>query len=65
MKSPIEQVDELDNIIGQLQKIEGRLYAGQFIQVYIDVGSLLAYFKEAKKQIIKEDKLNQDKKEIS
>ena len=61
MKSPLEQIQELEEVIRQLHKIDSKLLAGQEVLAYREVNSLLAFFERRKREIIQEAKKNQEK----
>ena len=52
MKSPLEQIQSLDEIILQLHNIDGKLDAGRDIRAYRENGKLLAFFERTKLAII-------------
>ena len=43
MKSPLEQLKELEYIIRELHKIDSKLIAGQVILAYREIGRIIAY----------------------
>lgn len=61
MKSPLEQLGELETLIRELHKIDSKLYSGQFILAWRDNRKLIAALERRKENIIqisKEDKNN-------
>ena len=63
MKSPLEQIQELEEVIRQLHKIDSKLIAGQEVLAYREVNSLLAFFERRKKEIIQEAKRLEENKQ--
>tara|TARA_R110000824_G_scaffold8450_2_gene38453 strand:+ start:12827 stop:13012 length:186 start_codon:yes stop_codon:yes gene_type:complete len=55
MKSPLEQIDELHNIIRQLYKLESKIYAGQDVPAYRDVNRLIALLEKKKAEMIQDE----------
>lgn len=58
MKSPLEQLSELELVIRELYKIDSKLLAGQVILAYRENRSLIAALEKAKFNIVKEAKEN-------
>ena len=56
MKSPLEQIDELDSILNSFQKIDSLLLAGQFINAWRELRKLAASLQNKKNSIIEEEK---------
>ena len=56
MKSPLEQVSELEDLLRQLHKVDSKLISGQIILAYRDVNSIIAKLEATKRQIIDDDK---------
>ncbi|MFA7219265.1 MAG: hypothetical protein WC119_02015 [Synergistaceae bacterium] len=52
MNSPLKHLDELGDLIRQLQKIDSKLQAGQFIAAYRENRRIIANLEEAKKHLI-------------
>jgi len=52
MKSPLEQIQSLEETICQLRKIDSKLDAGQIIRAFRENGKLLAFFERTKLEII-------------
>lgn len=61
-KSPLETIVSLDDIIRQLHKMDSKLEAGQFISVKRDTCRLIAFFENARSEIIKEEKLAEEQR---
>ena len=57
MKSPLEQISELDVILRELHKIDSKLLSGQVIYAHRDIGRLVAILDKYKTDIIKEEKV--------
>lgn len=53
MKSPLEQIDELNNLIRQLQKLATKIYAGEDVPAYRDVNRIISSLEISKNNIIK------------
>lgn len=56
MKSPLEQIQNLEEIICQLRKIDNKLDAGQIIRAFRENGKLLSLFERIKIDIINQAK---------
>ena len=56
MKSPLEQVNSIDELISQMQKIDSRMMVGHFIDAWRDVKRIIAALEKAKSDIIQEEK---------
>jgi len=52
MKSLLEQVNEVDDLVRQLRKMESKMNAGQFIQAWRECRRLIAAFEKAKQDLI-------------
>jgi len=52
MKSPLEQIQSLEEAICQLRKIDSKLDAGQIIRAFRENGKLIASFERAKIDIV-------------
>jgi len=52
MKTLLEDVESVDQIIRDLHKLDSKLQAGQFIAAYRDVNRMIAFFEQVKKNII-------------
>ena len=52
MKSPLENINEVDEIIRQLQKMDSKMNAGQFIGAYRECNRLLAFFIKVKQGLL-------------
>lgn len=53
MNSPLEQVNELDNLIRQLQKMESKMRVGQWIDSWREVNRVIAYLVRKKESVMK------------
>ena len=53
MKSPLEQVSELEGLIRQLVKLDSKMQAGQFIAAYRENRRIIAELEKSKQRIIK------------
>ena len=51
MKTMLERVDALDNLIRQLRKMESNMYNGQFIDAWREGNRLIASLIRDKKQL--------------
>lgn len=58
MKSPLEKLSELEEIINIIGKIDTKMVAGQIIPAYRELKSLEAKLIKVKIQIIEENKQN-------
>lgn len=56
MKSPLEQISNLEEVIRQLCKIDSKLDAGQIIRAYREIGKLISFFERSKLEIIQQEK---------
>lgn len=54
MKNLLSDINQVDGIIRELQKIESKLLSGQFIRAYRDVCKILAVFQNHRQEILKE-----------
>lgn len=54
MKSPLEQIDELGDLIRQLHKIDSKLLSGQIIYASRDVGRIIALLERRKSTMVTE-----------
>jgi len=62
MKSLLENVNELDEVIRQLHKMESRLRSGQIIDAHRECCRLIACFESCKKNLIKSEiEINNEK----
>lgn len=57
MKSPLEQIQSLEEIIRQLSKIDSKLIAGQIVLAHRENWKLITNFRKQKFAIIQEEKL--------
>jgi len=55
MKSLLENVVALDEIIRQLQKMESKMQSGQFLGAHRELCGLLAFFVKSKQDLIKNE----------
>jgi cell fate (sporulation/competence/biofilm development) regulator YlbF (YheA/YmcA/DUF963 family) len=55
MKSLLDNVNELDVIIRQLEKMESRMRSGQWIDAWRECNRLLAAINRAKQDLIKKE----------
>jgi hypothetical protein len=53
MKSLLENVNTIDDIIRQLQKMESKMVMGQVIGAYRECCKLIAFFVRAKQELIR------------
>lgn len=53
MSKLLENVEEVDFLIRQLQKIESKMQVGHFIPAYREVCRIISYLIKAKQDIIK------------
>jgi len=60
MKSLLESVTEIDEMVRQLHKMESRLRSGQIIDAWRECCRLMAYLEQCKKQIISEATANKN-----
>ena len=54
MKSPLEQVNELDDLIRQLRKLASRIRAGQNVDGWRECNRIIAILEKYKQDLIKE-----------
>ena len=66
MKNLLQNVNEMDRIIGQLQKLSGRIRAGENVDAWRECNGLIADITKAKQSVIQasEDNLLQNVKEL-
>jgi len=60
MKSLLESINELDDLIRQLHKMESRLRSGQVIDAWRECCRLIAYLDKCKRNIIVATPENKD-----
>ena len=61
MNSPLMQIEELNDLIRQLHKIDAKIYAGQIVPAYRENRRVIALLEERKKELIaSEEKINSD-----
>jgi hypothetical protein len=56
MKNPMEQMNEIEDVIRQLHKLEAKLMNGQFIMAYRDNRRLISKFENIKHDLIESTK---------
>jgi len=61
MKSLLEQVDALDDLIRQLQKMESKMRSGQLIDAWREVNRIMAALQKNKQDLIKNSGTSNDK----
>lgn len=61
MKSPMETLNDLEEVIREIHKLDSKMLAGQFIPAWRDLRKLLAFFEEKKTELIKESKGENEK----
>ena len=61
MKSPLEQLSDLEEVIRMMHKIDSKLLMGQVILAHRELGRLFAIFERAKSILIEEEKAKQQK----
>jgi hypothetical protein len=54
MKSLLNNVNELDYLIRQLQKLASRIRSGEIIDAWRELNGLISYVNKAKQDLIKE-----------
>jgi len=60
MKSLLESVTEIDEIVRQLHKMESRLRSGQIIDAWRECCRLMAYLEQCKRNIISDTTTNKN-----
>ena len=58
MKSLLEQVNGLDDLIRQLRKMASKMTAGQFIDAWRECNRLVSSLERAKQDLIKDSEKN-------
>jgi len=53
MRSPLEQVNELDDLIRQLHKMESKMRVGQWIDAWREVNRIISYLARKKEDVMK------------
>lgn len=61
MKSPLEQVNSIDDLISHLQKIDSRMMVGHFIDAWRDIRKIISFLEKSKMDIIQEEKNKETK----
>ena len=56
MKSLLETVDELEQLIRQLHKMESKMRSGQWIDAWRETNRIIARLEDDKTRLIQEDK---------
>jgi hypothetical protein len=56
MKSPLEQITELDMVINNLQKVDSLLLSGQVINGWRELRKLSAFLQNKRNNFIQEEK---------
>ena len=64
MNNLISNVNFVDDVIRELQKMESKLLSGQFIRAYRDCCSLIAIFQRHKQEILREVDKSQGGKNV-
>ena len=54
MKNLLYNVNELDNLIRQLQKLASRIRSGENVDAWRECNGLIAYVNKAKQDLLKE-----------
>lgn len=52
MQNLLEQVESINDILRQLQKIDSKMLSGQYIGAYRDLHRLMSFFEHAKGVIV-------------
>ena len=60
MKSLLEQINGLDSLHRQLQKMESKMRSGQFIDAWKDCTRLISIMERAKADIIRAEEEGED-----
>lgn len=55
MKSLLERVSKLDNLLRQLHKIESKMHAGQFIAAWRELRGVIKMLEDSRKDLIESD----------
>ena len=61
-KTLLEQVNELDNMIRQHQKMASKMEAGQFLQANRECHRIIAALQRSKTELLEEEGANRDDK---
>jgi cell fate (sporulation/competence/biofilm development) regulator YlbF (YheA/YmcA/DUF963 family) len=56
MKTPLDQIQDLEELIRQMHKIDSKLDAGHIIRAYRENGKIIAYLERVKANIVSESK---------
>ena len=59
MKSLLEQVSELDELIRQVEKLRSKLWVGQVVQAWRDAGRIEGSLRKGRKDLIKNSQTKQ------
>ena len=60
MKSLLEQVSELDELIRQVEKIRSKIWAGQIVQAWRDIGRIEGCLKKNRSDLIADSERKDD-----
>lgn len=60
MKSLLQNVNELDYVIRQLQKLSSRIRSGENVDAWRECNSLIAYVTKNKEELISDAEKNSD-----
>ena len=52
MKTLLESIEDIDQIIRDLHKVDSKLQSGQIIAAYRDINRMISFFEQAKKNIL-------------
>lgn len=58
MKSLLEKINEVDELIRVMQKMESKMRSGQFIDAWRECNRIIASLERAKQDIIKNENAN-------
>jgi len=58
MKTLFEKIDDLDVLLRDLNKMKGRIYAGQIIEAWRDVNKIISYIELNKRILIESEDKN-------
>lgn len=64
MKSPLEKIEGLDNLIRQLQIMESKMRSGQFIDAWRHLGRVIDGLYRAKQMVVKCEIENEPKRPV-
>jgi len=63
MKSLLERIEGLDELISKMQRLESRMRSGEFIDAWKEITRIIAFLFENKRQIIREAQEEKKKQE--